>query len=137
MRLKIAVRHSLCVVAIGFVIGLFEGASPNGDPAGAFRTWAAGNVAFTFAVAILFFAVATQSLTESLRQAFTTLGVYTLVSILIGLALSAWSAAPPLMVLIEWLLVVFAALVGTVAGAWARTVRSPRQATSASGRLRT
>jgi hypothetical protein len=67
VRLKIAVRHSLCVVAIGFVIGLFEGASPNGDPAGAFRTWAAGNVAFTFAVAILFFAVATQNLTESLR----------------------------------------------------------------------
>jgi hypothetical protein len=63
-----------------------------------------------------------------------TLGVYTLVSILIGLALSAWSAAPPLMMLIEWLLVVLAALVGTVAGAWVRTVRSRRQATSASGR---
>jgi hypothetical protein len=134
VRWRIAVRHALCVVAIGFVIGFFEGASPNGDPAGAFRTWAAGNVAFTLAVAILFFAVATQSLTESLRQAFMTLGVYTLVSILIGLALSAWSAAPPLMVLIEWLLVVLAALVGTVAGAWVRTVRSRRQAPSASGR---
>jgi O-antigen ligase len=42
-----------------------------------------------------------------------TLGVYTLASISIGLALSAWVAAPALVVLIEWLLVLLGALVGT------------------------
>jgi hypothetical protein len=79
------------------------------------------------AVAILFYAVATHSLSESLRLAFMTISVYTLFSIQIGLALSAWGGAPPLMVLIEWLMVVAAAFVGTAVGAWVRTVRSRSQ----------
>lgn len=133
MRWMNALRNAICVVVIGFVIGVLEGLSPDGYLSDGLR-WIVGNVVYTLTVAILFYVVATPSLSESLRLAFMAISVYTLISILIGLALSAWGGAPLIMVLVDWLLVVAAAFVGTAAGAWVRTVRSRQQATSASGR---
>lgn len=134
MRWRSAVRDAVCIVMIGFVIGFFEGVSTDGDPSLALRTWAAGSVAAILAVAVLFFAVATQELTQSFRQAFATLGLYTLISIGVGLVLSAWVVSPLVMVLIDWLAVVLGALAGTAIGVWIRMVKARQRMMSASGR---
>jgi hypothetical protein len=134
VRWRSAVRDAVCIVVIGFVMGFFEGVSPDGDPSVAFRSWAAGNVAFISTVAVLFFAVATQELTQSLRQAFAALGLYTLISIGIGLVMSAWVPSPLIMVLIDWLAVVMGALAGTAIGVWIRVVKARQRRMSASGR---
>lgn len=124
MRWRSAVRDAVGIVVIGFVIGFFEGLSPDGDPSVALRTWAAGNFAAFLAVAVLFYAAATRELTQSISQAFATLGLYTLISIACGLVLSAWAVSPLVMVLIDWLAVVLGALVGTAIGVSMRTVRA-------------
>ena len=134
VRWRSAIRDAACIVVIGLAIGFFEGVSPPGDPSVALRTWAAGNVAASSAVAVLFFAVATQEFTQSFRQAFAALGLYSLFSIGFGLVMSSWAVSPLIMVLIDWLAVVLGALAGTAIGAWMRVVRARQHALSAPGR---
>ena len=71
---------------------------------------------------------------QSLRQAFAALGLYTLISIGIGLVMSAWVPSPLIMVLIDWLAVVMGALAGTAIGVWIRVVKARQRRMSASGR---
>jgi len=134
VRWRSAVRDAVGIVVIGFVIGFFEGLSPDGDPSVALRTWAAGNFAVILAVAVLFYAAATRELTQSFRQAFATLGLYTLISIACGLVLPAWVVSPLAMVLIDWMAVVVGAVVGTAIGVRMRMVKARQQTMSASGR---
>lgn len=134
VRWRSAVRDAACIVVIGFVIGFFEGVPPPGDLPVALRTWTAENVAASSAVAVLFFAVATQEVTQSFRQAFAALCLYTLFDIGLGLLMSAWVASPLIMGLIDWLAVALGALAGTAIGVRMRVVKARQRALSAPGR---
>lgn len=137
MRWRSAARDAACIVVIGVVIGFLEGVSSPGNLSVALRIWAAGHVATSAAVAVLFFAVATQDFTQSFRQAFAALGLYTLFSIGFGLAMPDWVGSPLIVALTDWLAVVLGALAGTATGVWMRVLKARQRATSASGRKRT